>query len=143
MIRNGGRPEETRELKPTVAVRRAHHSDLNGLIAQAGDTSCPFSFDRGSPFELKAEFQKEVNCSSEVLDDDSNVVHPFQRHVSNLQDAVQIEQRTLFATPKHEQRGYLESSRMGISRGGYGHIPDNRYAVKYVGKDQPLRKLPY
>jgi hypothetical protein len=40
------------------------------------------------PFELKAELAIEINRSSEVLDDDSYVVHPLERHVSNLQGVV-------------------------------------------------------
>ena len=88
VIRDGRRREEVGELETALAVRRAHHSDLNALIAQSGDTSCPFSFDRGPPFELEAELLKEINCPSEVIDDDSYVVHPFERHLSNLQDVV-------------------------------------------------------
>ena len=60
---------------------------LDALIAQSSDTSGPFSFDRGPPFELEAELAKEINRPSEVIDDDSYVVHPFERHVSNLQGA--------------------------------------------------------
>jgi hypothetical protein len=71
-----------------VAVRRAHHGNLDALIAQSSDTSCPFSFDHGPPFKLEAELAKEINRPSEVIDDDSYVVHPFERHVSNLQGAV-------------------------------------------------------
>ena len=71
-----------------MAVRRAHHGNLDALIAQSGDTSCPFSFDRGPPFKLKAEFAKEISRPSKVIDDDSYVVHPFERHVSNLQGVV-------------------------------------------------------
>jgi hypothetical protein len=40
------------------------------------------------PFELEAELAKEINRRFEVIDDDSYVVHPFERHVSNLQGAV-------------------------------------------------------
>ena len=87
MIRDDRRREEAGELEPAVAVRRAHHGDLDALIAQSSDTPGPFSFDRGPPFELKAEFAKEINCRSEVIDDDSYVVHSFQRHASNLQAA--------------------------------------------------------
>ena len=72
-----------------MAVRRAHHGDLDALIAQSSDTSGPFSFDRGPPFELEAELAKEINRPTQVIDDDSYVVHPFQRHVSNLQGVVQ------------------------------------------------------
>src|SRR3954470_505362 len=82
------RSQEAGELESAVAVRCAHHGHLDVLIAQSSDTSGPFSFDRGPPFELKAEFAKEVNRPSEVIDDDSYVVHPFKRHVSNLQGAV-------------------------------------------------------
>jgi hypothetical protein len=88
VIRDGRRCEEAGELEPTVAVRRAHHGNLDALIAQSSDTSSPFSFDRGPPFELKAEFAKEINRPPEVIDDDSYVVHSFERHVSNLQGAV-------------------------------------------------------
>src|SRR5580704_619621 len=83
VIRDGRRREEAGELEPAVAVRRAHHGNLDALIAQSSDTSGPFSFDRGPPFELKAEFAKEINGPSEVIDDDSYVVHSFERHLSN------------------------------------------------------------
>src|SRR5262249_52488454 len=76
------RREEAGELEPAVAVRRAHHGNLDGLIAQPGDTPGPFAFDRGPPFELKAEFAKELDRPSEVFDDDPDVVHPLERHVS-------------------------------------------------------------
>src|SRR5579872_828295 len=67
-------------LEPAEAVRRAHHGNLDALIAQSSDTSGPFSFDRGPPLELEAELAKEINRPSEVIDDDSYVVHPFERH---------------------------------------------------------------
>lgn len=67
-----------------MAIRRAHHGNLDVLIAQSSDTSGPFSFDRGPPFELEAELAKEINRLFEVIDHDSYVVHPFERHVSNL-----------------------------------------------------------
>src|SRR5215467_14591103 len=85
MIRDDRRCEEAGELEPAVAVRRAHHGNLDALIAQSSDTSGPFAFDRGPPFELESEFAKEIDRSSEVFDDDSYVVHPLERHVSNLQ----------------------------------------------------------
>jgi hypothetical protein len=88
VIRDGGRREEAGELELPVAVRRAHHGNLDALIAQSSDTSGPFSFDRGPLFELKTELAIEINRPSEVLDDDSYVVHPFERHVSNLQGVV-------------------------------------------------------
>jgi hypothetical protein len=82
-----------------VAVRRAHHGNLDALLAQSSDTSGPFSFDRGPPFELEAELAKEINRRCEVIDDNSNVVHPFERHVSNPQGFVQSTRRTEPAWP--------------------------------------------
>ena len=88
MIRDDRRREETGELETAVAVRCAHHGNLDALIAQSRDTSRPFSFDRAPTLKLEAEFSKEINCAIEVIDDDSYIVHPFECHVSNLQDVV-------------------------------------------------------
>jgi hypothetical protein len=88
VIRDGGRREEAGEFEPAVAVRRAHHGNFDALIAQSSDTSGPFSFDRGPPFELKAQFTKEFNRPSQVINDDSYIVHSFERHLSNLQSSV-------------------------------------------------------
>ena len=85
MIRDGRRREKPGKLEPAVAVRRAHHGNLDALIAQSSDTTGPFSFDSGPPFEIEAELAKESDRRFEVIDDDSYVVHSFERHVSNLQ----------------------------------------------------------
>jgi hypothetical protein len=69
-----------------VAVRRAHHRNLDALIAQSSDTAGPFPFNRGPAFELEAELAKEINRRCEVINDDSYVVHPFERHVFNLRE---------------------------------------------------------
>jgi len=42
-----------------VAVRRAHHGDLDALVAESSDVPGPLSFDRGLPFQLEAELAKE------------------------------------------------------------------------------------
>jgi len=39
MIRDDRRREEPGELQPAVAVRRAHHGNLNALIAQPSNTA--------------------------------------------------------------------------------------------------------
>ena len=88
-----------------MAVRRAHHGNLDALIAQSSDTSCPFSFDRGPPFELEAELAKEINRPSEVIDDDSYVVHPFERHVSNLQSVVESNNEPFCNAEARARRG--------------------------------------
>jgi hypothetical protein len=51
VICDNSRREETRELETAVAVRCAHHGNLDALIGKSGDTSCPFSFDRGPPLK--------------------------------------------------------------------------------------------
>jgi hypothetical protein len=86
VIRDDRRREEAGKLETAVPVRRAHHRNLDALIAQSGDTSSPCSLNRGPPFELQAELSKEINGPSEVIDDNSYVVHPLQRHVPNLQE---------------------------------------------------------
>src|SRR5205814_4169442 len=48
------RIEEPRDLEPAVAVRRAHHGDLDALVAQSSDAPRPLSFRYGSPFEPEA-----------------------------------------------------------------------------------------
>ena len=85
MIRDGKWREIPGELEPAVAVRRAHHGNLDALPTQSGDASGPFSFDRGPPFKIQAELAEESDRRFEVSDDDSHVVHPFERHVSTLQ----------------------------------------------------------
>nr|WP_256327626.1 hypothetical protein [Nitrosospira sp. Nl5] len=84
MIRNGRWRQEAGELKPPVAIRRAHHCNLDALIAQSSDTPGPFAFNRGPTFEFEAELTKEINRLSEVIDDDPYVIHPFECHVPNL-----------------------------------------------------------
>ena len=69
MIRDSRRREEVGKLEPAVAVRRAHHGNLDALIAQSSDTTGPFSVDCGPPFELEAELAKEINfCNAAPRD---------------------------------------------------------------------------
>ena len=69
-----------RELKATVAVRCAHHGDLDTLLTKSGNATRPLSLHHGLPFELQAEGAKELNRRREILDDDADVVHPLHRH---------------------------------------------------------------
>ena len=104
MICDGRRCEEAGKFETTVAIRRTHCSNLDALTGQAGDTSRPFFFDRAT-FEFETDLSKKIYCPFEVLDDDSYVVHPLERHMWNLQDVVWFQQWTYFATPKHERHG--------------------------------------
>ena len=83
MIRDDRRRQKAGELEPAVTVGRAHHGYLDALIAQPSDTSGPFSFNRALTLEFETELTKEIDRRRKVIDDDSYVVHPFKRHVSN------------------------------------------------------------
>lgn len=85
VIRNDRRREKAGEFEAAVAVRCAHYGNLDTLIGKSSDASCPLAFDHGPPFELEAELAKEINRRAEVFDDDSDVIHPLERHSSNLQ----------------------------------------------------------
>jgi hypothetical protein len=78
------RREKSRKLEAAVTVRRAHHCDLDALVAQPGNASCPFSFDRGSPFELESELDEKSDGSIEGFHHDADVVHPLKRHAATL-----------------------------------------------------------
>src|SRR3954447_19528013 len=46
------RREKPRQFKPAMAVRRAHHGDLDPLVAQSRDASGPLAFNQTLTFEL-------------------------------------------------------------------------------------------
>ena len=86
-------------LRAFTAAIRVHGDD--GRVAKAvarlelefrrewpsGDTPGPFAFDRGLSFELEAELGEEIDRRAEVIDDDPDIVHPFERHVPVLSQA--------------------------------------------------------
>src|SRR5690606_4981983 len=81
VVRNRRRPDKAGQFEPAVAVRRAHHRNLDTLVAEARDPSRPFAFDRAPPLELEPELLKEADRRVEVLNHDADVVHPFECHV--------------------------------------------------------------
>ena len=74
--------------EPAVAVRRAHHGDLDAHVAQSSDALCPVSFDRGSPFELEAELGEKRDSGIEGFHHDADVVHPLKRHAAHSSPVV-------------------------------------------------------
>jgi len=82
------RREKSRELEPAVAVRRAHHGDLDALVAESSDAPCPLSFDRCSPLELESELGKERDSGIEGFHHDADVVHPLKRHAAHCSPVV-------------------------------------------------------
>src|SRR5918994_1382288 len=81
--RDGG-GVEARELEAAVAVRGAHHGDLDALAAHSGDAAGPFTFNGHAAFEGKAEFGEELDGGVEVFYDDADVVHPLDCHRSSM-----------------------------------------------------------
>jgi hypothetical protein len=73
--------EKSRELKPAVAVRRAHHGDLDALVSQSSDTPRPVSFNRSSPFELESKLNEKRDGSVEGVYHDADIVHPLKSHI--------------------------------------------------------------
>jgi Domain of unknown function (DU1801) len=131
-----------------VAVRRTHHGNFDALIAQSSDASGPFSLDRGPPFEFEAELAKEINRPSEVIDDDPYVVHPYERHVSNLQERSGLStERCLKQSfvhgsspciyPAQWHTVYQTESR-SATQGGTMKVP---YAKKWQNETDSLRKI--
>src|SRR4051795_6812439 len=71
---------ELRQLEPAVAVRGAHHRDVNPYAVEPVDAVHPTSLDRRLALQLHAELDKERLGTLEVVDDDADVVHPLNRH---------------------------------------------------------------
>src|SRR3954454_10464908 len=75
VVSRNRRRDESRKLESALAVRGAHHGDLDVLITQSGNTPRPLSVDRGLSFELEPELAKELDCGRQILNDDAHVVH--------------------------------------------------------------------
>jgi len=85
MIRDDRWRQKARKFDPAVAVGRTHHRNFDALIAQAGDTSSPLAFNHALSFKLESKLAKEIHHSAQIFNDDSYVVHAFERHAPNLQ----------------------------------------------------------
>lgn len=64
VITNDIRREEAGELELAVAIRCAHHGNLDMLTATSSDASGSFSIDHRPPFEVEAEFARESIAAS-------------------------------------------------------------------------------
>ena len=70
---------ELGQLKPDVPVRSQHHGDLDSDIVEADDIVHSMSLDGRLTFHLQSDLHEERGSCREV-DDDSDVVHPLDRH---------------------------------------------------------------
>ena len=84
MIGHHGRREEAGQLEPAVAIRRAHHGNLDAHVPQSSDAICPGSFDWGAPLEVEAKLGEERNGGIDVFYHDADVVHTLDRHDVSL-----------------------------------------------------------
>jgi hypothetical protein len=73
---------EPRQLNPAVAVRGPHHGDVGTDVVEPDDAAHPVALDGRLAFQLHTEFGEERLGSLEVLDNDENVVHPLNGHIS-------------------------------------------------------------
>lgn len=76
VIGDYGRSEKSREFESVVTIGSDHHSDLDALVAQPGDSPSPFSFDHGSPLERETKLGEKRDDLIERLYHNTDVVHP-------------------------------------------------------------------
>jgi len=69
-----------------MAVRRPHHGDIDSDTVEPDDPVRPRSLDGCLAFQLQTEIDEERDSSREVVDNDTDVVHPLDRHVLNRRD---------------------------------------------------------
>jgi len=75
---------ELRQLDSTVTVRSSHHSDVDLDAFEPIEAVHPGAFDRHLAFQRHAEGGKKGDSGRKVVDDDADVVHSLDRHVSNI-----------------------------------------------------------
>ena len=78
------RVAELRQLDPPVAVRGQHHSDVDLDVFETVEAVHPGAFDRHLAFNGHTEGGEEGNGGWEVVDDDADMVHSLDRHVSSF-----------------------------------------------------------
>ena len=64
-----------------MAVRGPHHRDVEPDAVEPDDAVHPRSLDRRLALQLHTELDEERDSSLEVVDDDADIVHSFDRHV--------------------------------------------------------------
>jgi hypothetical protein len=65
-----------------VAVWGSHHRDVTPHAVESDGSVRPKAFDLRLSFQLHAELGEERDIRVQVVDDDADVVHPLNRHVS-------------------------------------------------------------
>src|SRR5262249_49617075 len=76
---------ELGQLKPTVAVRGAHHRNLASDVLEPDDKVHPTSLDWHLALQLHTQLDKERLRSLKVVDHDKNLVPPLKRRAASSQ----------------------------------------------------------
>src|SRR5438309_1147452 len=74
------------QLQLAVAVRGPHHRDVAPDAVESDGAVRPKAFDLPLAFKLHAELGEERDSRVQVVDDDGDVVHPLNGHVSEHND---------------------------------------------------------
>src|SRR5262245_57556018 len=73
---------EFHELKAAVSIRGPHHCDVDSGAVESDDAIHPTSLDYHLALQLQTKCDKEGDSRLEVLENNADVVHPLDRHVS-------------------------------------------------------------
>jgi hypothetical protein len=151
VIRHDRRGEKAGELKPPVAIRRAHHGNFDALVGESSNTAGPFSFNRDLAFELEAELAKEINRRCEIIDENSYVVHPFERHLFNLRELDpfwtarpsfhDVAWLTEMASRSRTRRGYVPSAQPTAGYELFAGQPTCVFGCKEYGHIRDIFRL--
>src|SRR5262245_2946886 len=74
---------EFHELKAAVTVRGPHHCDVDLGAVESDDAIYPTSLDYHLALQLQTECDKEGDSRFEVFENNADVVHSLDRHVSS------------------------------------------------------------
>ena len=75
---------ERRQLDPAVAVRGPHDGDVRSDAVQPDELVHPFTLDCCLAVQFQAQFDEERDSSREILDHNAGVIHPVDRHATQL-----------------------------------------------------------
>jgi hypothetical protein len=119
VIRDRRRREEAGELEPAVAVRRAHHGNLDALIARSSDTSGPFSIvARPSSSRPRSRKKSIVPPRSSTTIPTLSIRLSAMRPIYNVSSSLTTDP---FAAPRHERVATEKS------------LPNNTYSGRITG----------
>jgi hypothetical protein len=129
---------EHRQLDPAVAVRGPHDGDVRSDAVQPDELVHPFTLDCCLALQLHTEFDEERNSSRKVVDNDEDVVHPFDHSGSPSSShgrswplvSSGMQQRYIHDTRRRaEFQDLLAACRLAVVAAGAGPSPGDVGAV--------------